>query len=171
MKNSIRLLSACKEITPLLFQFYCATLKWQIYWGVIMNQGAGSKQFMIESDILHNMSFYIKKFYHGMWYPLWFEFLHQSTSNIQSQPTRLSCKFTAPQITTSISSSRSTCDVGIIVCRSLKSFILPITLSTCILTWASCLYSSTSFWESCFFPLVNLGTFSTAPLTYNSSWI
>ena len=174
MKNSIRFLSACKQIAPLLFQLYCATLKWQIYWGVLKKRGLwekfGWKKLMIESDILHDMRFYINQFYNSMLYPLWYEFLHQTISNIQSQPTTLSFKFTPPQITTSIS-SRSTCDIGIIVCRSLKSFILPITLSMCILRWASCLDSSTSFWESWFSPLVILGTFRTAPLTDNSSWI
>ena len=68
-------------------------------------------------------------------------------------------------------SKRSTCDTGMVLCKIQNFFSLPITLSTCILTFESWRDLATSLADSWLLPGVELGIRRVAPTVANSSWI
>ena len=78
---------------------------------------------------------------------------------------------TKPHTMTIMSPNRSTWVNGNVVCRSLTFLILPITRSTWIRTFDSCLDLSTYQQKDVFFPFVKLGILSVAPRALNSSFI
>lgn len=85
--------------------------------------------------------------------------------------TTLLQRFVRAPHTITTSSSISTWDTGITVCKILKFFHRPMTRSTWILTRDSCLDVSTSSADSCFLPLVKWGIRRMAPQAASSSRI
>ena len=82
--------------------------------------------------------------------------------------TTLAFRLIIPAMVTMIS-VRSTWAIGIVVLKILNFFRRPITCSTWILAFAIYLNMSISLAVICFFPLVNAGMRSTAPLVASSS--
>ena len=85
--------------------------------------------------------------------------------------TTLAFSLIIPAMVTMMLSVRSTWAIGIVVFKILGFFRRPITRSTWILSCAICLDMSVSLTVICFFPLVNAGMRSTAPLVASSSSI
>ena len=66
--------------------------------------------------------------------------------------------------------SKSTCCIETVVCRYRNFFNRPVTLSTCVQTWESCLEVSTSYWDNCDFHFVKQVILRTALADGISSW-